>query len=132
MGEMASRSDCSFPVSTTTDRHSLKEGNNATGHQHSSSPANSVSLCHFHLASPKLDGVYSWQKGLASLSTWLGGPSTDASNSSDGNKRLLSNCCNRSMSIFISIDRCYRRLCILRNIFLVCSAITRRPGESMA
>ena len=79
MGEMASRSDCSFPVSTsTTDRRT--KANNATG----SSLADSVSLCHFQLSSPKLDGVYSWQKGLASLSNWLGGPSTDASNSSDG------------------------------------------------
>ena len=43
-----------------------------------------MSLCNFQLTSPKVDGVYSWQKGLASLSTWLGGPSKDASNSSDG------------------------------------------------
>jgi len=42
-----------------------------------------VSTCHFTLNSPA-NGVYPWQKGIASHSNWLGGPSTDATNSSEG------------------------------------------------
>ena len=42
-----------------------------------------VSSCNFTLSSP-LNGIYSWKKGIASESNWLGGPPRDASNSTDG------------------------------------------------
>ncbi|KAI9556583.1 hypothetical protein GHT06_016373 [Daphnia sinensis] len=72
VGELEDQSGCSFPVST---------GQNGTM---SNSPVERVSLCNFTISGPLVDSVYPWRKGLASLSNWLGGPPTDASNSSDG------------------------------------------------
>lgn len=67
---METARDCTFPIT---------ERNNATP----SSSADKVALCNFTLSGP-VDGVYPFRKGLASLATWLGGPTTDASNSTDG------------------------------------------------
>ncbi|XP_045031391.1 uncharacterized protein LOC116925410 [Daphnia magna] len=72
VGELEDQSGCSFPVSV---------GQNGTM---SNSPVERVSLCNFTMSGPLVDSVYPWRKGLASLSNWLGGPATDASNSSDG------------------------------------------------
>ncbi|XP_057373369.1 uncharacterized protein LOC130694310 [Daphnia carinata] len=72
VGELEDQSGCSFPVSV---------GQNGTM---SNSPVERVSLCNFTISGPLVDSVYPWRKGLASLSNWLGGPATDASNSSDG------------------------------------------------
>lgn len=69
IGQLEIQSDCTFPV-----------GQNKT-----ISPVDQVSLCNFTTSGP-VDGVYSWRKGLASMANWLGGPKTDASNSTDGKK----------------------------------------------
>ena len=70
IGELTAPVECTFPVNGGRNVTSLNN-----------SPVERVSFCNFTTGG---DGVLSWRKGLASLSNWLGGPETDASNSTDG------------------------------------------------
>ena len=72
-GNLAIPADCSFPVADQRSSEARYR-----------SPLDRVSLCNFTSSTPQSDGVYAWQKGLASQASWLGGPKVDASNSTEG------------------------------------------------
>ena len=73
VGELETARDCTFSVA----------GNPATPSSNAAA-ADRVALCNFTLSGPAIDGVYPFRKGLASLAAWLGGPTVDATNSTDG------------------------------------------------
>ena len=99
IGELAAPVDCSFPVDV---RRNATASNN--------SPVERVSLCNFTTSGPLVDGVLPWRKGLASLGNWLGGPETDASNSTDGNLLSFRSCL--LLSNVIGLPRIYLHVTI--------------------